>query len=116
MKCHYIYTSEGEKVLIPGCMGTAAMGIEHCTCRDVMSHAEFERARYNETLKALRAEIKDLEHENAYLNRIIRELTKCGIKKPPAPLPPEPEEDGEEWETLDYCKKGKVLKINGKKS
>lgn len=33
MKCHYIYTETGEKVLIPGCMGTAAMGIEHCTCR-----------------------------------------------------------------------------------
>ena len=24
MKCHYIYTETGEKVLIPGCMGTAS--------------------------------------------------------------------------------------------
>lgn len=76
MKCHYIYTEDGLKVLIPGCMGTAARGIEHCTCRGVKSFAGFERERYNETVKALRAEIKDLEHENAYLNRIIKNLIK----------------------------------------
>ena len=27
MKCHYIYTETGEKVLIPGCMGTAVSNI-----------------------------------------------------------------------------------------
>ena len=69
MKCHYIYTETGEKVLIPGCMGTAAMGIEQ-------SFAQFEREQYNETVKALKQEIKDLESENAYLNRIIKKLTK----------------------------------------
>ena len=73
MKCHYIYTETGEKVLIPGCMGTAAMGIEHCTCRFEKSFAQFEREQYNETVKALK---KDLESENAYLNRIIKKLTK----------------------------------------
>ena len=36
MKCHYTYTENGEKVLIPGCIGTAAMGIEHCTCLNRM--------------------------------------------------------------------------------
>lgn len=76
MKCHYIYTEDGKKVLIPGCMGTAAMGIENCTCRSEKTFAEFERERYNETVKALRQEVKDLESENAYLNRIIKKLTK----------------------------------------
>lgn len=76
MKCHYIYTETGEKVLIPGCMGTAAMGIEHCTCRIEKSPAQFEREQYNETIKVLKQEIKDLESENAYLNRIIKKLTK----------------------------------------
>lgn len=65
-----------RKVLIPGCMGTAAMGIEHCTCRFEKSFAQFEREQYNETVKALKQEIKDLESENAYLNRIIKKLTK----------------------------------------
>lgn len=76
MKCHYIYTEKGEKVLIPGCMGTAAMGIENCTCRSERTFAAFERERYNETVKVLRQEVKDLESENAYLNRIIKKLTK----------------------------------------
>lgn len=76
MKCHYIYTETGEKVLIPGCMGTAAMGIEHCTFRFEKSPAQFEREQYNETIKVLKQEIKDLESENAYLNRIIKKLTK----------------------------------------
>ena len=76
MKCHYIYTETGEKVLIPGCMGTAAMGNEHCTCRFEKSPAQFEREQYNETIKVLKQEIKDLESENAYLNRIIKKLTK----------------------------------------
>lgn len=76
MKCHYIYTETGEKVLIPGCMGTAAMGIEHCTCRFEKSPAQFEREQYNETIKVLKQEIKDLESENAYLNRIIKKTDK----------------------------------------
>ena len=76
MKCHYIYQDDRFRVLIPGCMGTAAMGIEHCTCRFEKSPAQFEREQYNETIKVLKQEIKDLESENAYLNRIIKKLTK----------------------------------------
>ena len=77
MKCHYTYTEHGEKVLIPGCMGTAVHGsMEYCTCRTVKTFAQFERERYNETVKALRQEVKDLERENACLNRIVRKLTK----------------------------------------
>lgn len=75
MKCHYIYTEKGEKVLIPGCMAVAISDdIEDCTCRSEDGFAEFERERYNKTVKALRQEIKDLESENAYLNRIIKKL------------------------------------------
>ena len=77
MKCHYIYTEHGEKVLIPGCMAVAVSGdMQDCTCRSEKTFAQFEREDYNKTVKALRQEIKDLESENAYLNRIIRKLTK----------------------------------------
>ena len=76
MKCHYTYTEDGEKVLIPGCMGTAAMGIEHCTCRSDITPKSFGIELYNKTANALRAEIKELEHENAYLNRIIKKIHK----------------------------------------
>lgn len=75
MKCHYIYTDDGEKVLIPGCIATAAKGIEYCTCRNEKVPV-FERELYNKTVKAMREEIKELEHENAYLNRIIKKLTR----------------------------------------
>ena len=76
MKCHYIYTKDGEKVLIPYCWPVVLTGdMSQCTCRPEKTFAAFERERYNETVKALRAEIKDLEHENALLNRIIKKLT-----------------------------------------
>ena len=76
MKCHYIYEAKIGKVLIPGCMGTAAMGIHNCTCRPDPPYSSFERERYNETVKALRADKKELEQENARLNRIIKKLLK----------------------------------------
>ena len=77
MKCQYIYTEEGEKVLIPGCMAVAVSGdMQDCTCRSEKTFAQFEREEYNKTVKALRQEIKDLESENAFLNRIIKNLTK----------------------------------------
>ena len=82
MKCHYKYTENGEKVLIPYCWPVVLSGdMSQCTCRTEKTFAAFERERYNETVKALRAEIKDLEHENAYLNRIIKKLTKQKRKK-----------------------------------
>lgn len=77
MKCHYIYTEQGEKVLIPGCMAVAVSGcMEDCICRNEKTFAHFEREEYNKTVKAFRKEIKDLEQENAYLNRIIKKITK----------------------------------------
>lgn len=77
MKCHYIYTEEGEKILIPYCWEVVLTGdMSRCTCRPERTFATFEREQYNVIVKALRAEIKELEHENAYLNRIIKNLTK----------------------------------------
>lgn len=72
MKCHYIYTENGEKVLIPECWPLVLSGdMSQCICRD-KDFAAFERERY----KSLLQEIKDLKQENAYLNRIIKKLTK----------------------------------------
>jgi len=50
MHCHYI-KHKGVKVLIPGCMGTAAMGIENCTCKKNISFKQFERNEYNKQIK-----------------------------------------------------------------
>ena len=76
MKCHYIYTENGEKVLIPECRpAVLSYDISQCICRD-KDFAAFERERYNETVESLLQGIKDLKQENAYLNRIIKKLTK----------------------------------------
>lgn len=41
-----------------------------------MTFEQFERKRYNEILNRLQSEIKDLEEENAELNRVICKLTR----------------------------------------
>lgn len=77
MKCHYIYTEKGEKILIPHCWEVVNSGdMSRCTCRPEKTYAEFEKEKYNEAVRALKDEIKALENENAYLNRIIKKLTK----------------------------------------
>ena len=76
MKCHYIYTEEGEKILIPECMAVVISGdIRDCTCKSY-SFAEFEREEYNRTLKALKNDIKELEELVEYQNKIIEKLQK----------------------------------------
>ena len=81
MKCHYTYTDKSEKVLIPFCWPVVLSGdMSLCSCRSEKTFAAFERERYNETVKLLRAEVKDLEHENARLNRIIKKLTNKSVK------------------------------------
>lgn len=65
MKCHYIYTEDGLKVLVPGCMSVAVSGdIADCTCREETFEA-FERERYNKTVKALRNRLRSL-NERTY--------------------------------------------------
>lgn len=76
MKCHYIYTEKGEKVLIPGCWDVVNSGdMSLCTCREEHTPSLYEKQRYNEEVKRLKQEIKELETENAFLNRIIRKIT-----------------------------------------
>lgn len=76
MKCHYIYTEEGEKILIPECMQVVISGdIRDCTCKSP-TFAEFEKEKYNEALKALKKEIKELEELVEYQNKIIEKLQK----------------------------------------
>lgn len=81
MKCHYIYTEDGLKVLIPGCWSVVLSGdIRDCTCRDESFEA-FERECYNKTEKALRKQVRDLEKETIQQNRIIKNLLKKLRKK-----------------------------------
>lgn len=57
-------------------MAVAVSGdIQDCTCRNELTERQFERKEYNDTVKALRKEIKELEEENAELNHIIEKLT-----------------------------------------
>lgn len=77
MKCHYIYTEKGEKVLIPGCWPVVNSGdMSLCICRSEHYPYQYETRRYNEEVERLRNEIKGLESENAYLNRMIKKLTQ----------------------------------------
>lgn len=76
MKCHYIYTEEGEKILIPECTAVAVSGdIADCTCKSY-SFAEFEKEKYNKAIRALENEIKELEDLVKYQNKIIEKLQK----------------------------------------
>lgn len=76
MKCHYTYTENGEKVLIPGCMGTAAHGdISFCTCHsEVESFEKFERNEFNVMISAKEETIRQLEKEVAYYNRQLKKV------------------------------------------
>lgn len=77
MKCHYIYTERGEKVLIPGCWSVVNSGdMSQCTCRDEHTPYQYEKEKYNEEVKQLKQKIKELEAENAFLNRTIKKLAK----------------------------------------
>lgn len=76
-KCKYIYTTKGEKVLIPECWPVVLSGdMRDCICRKDKTPAVYEKEKYNEEVRELRKEISDLEKENAELYRIIRKLTK----------------------------------------
>ena len=55
MKCHYIYTEEGEKVLIPGCRAVAISGdIRDCTCKDEITWMKIEEKKINEILTKMK--------------------------------------------------------------
>lgn len=73
MRCHHIWVEDVGKVLIPGCMGTAAMGIENCTCRN-RTVKIFDKQEFNEAIRDKNAEIDELYSENAKLNRLIKKL------------------------------------------
>ena len=69
MKCHYTYTEDGMKVLIPYCWPVVLSGnMTDCICRQEETFNQFEKRIYNEKVKALQ--------ENANLNRIIKKITK----------------------------------------
>lgn len=57
MGCHYKVDKIAGKVLIPGCMGTAAMGIDNCTCYS------YNRRKLTpeELISELKNEIKELK-------------------------------------------------------
>lgn len=57
--CHHI-THEGEKILIPGCMGTAAFGLHRCTCSHPgVKNAEIRKRKIQ--IDKLQEEIEELE-------------------------------------------------------
>lgn len=75
MRCHYIYDKEAGKVLIPGCWSVALSGrMKDCNCRTQLSPKQFEKKEYNDMIKEKNIEIKNLEKEIFYLNRIIKRL------------------------------------------
>lgn len=71
-RCQYIYTEDGLKVFIPGCMGCAVHGPgkTYCTCG---SRRKSDESKRNKELKKLLAETEK-ELDQAY--RTIRKLVK----------------------------------------
>lgn len=72
-RCHYIYTEDGLKVFVPGCMGCAVHGPDksYCTCSSRQYKSE-ESKRNKELKKQLNETEKELDQ--AY--RAIRKLVK----------------------------------------
>ena len=83
MRCHYTYDEEAGKVLIPGCMGTAAHGdIAFCTCHgDVETFEQFEREEFNRLLRDRDERIRVLEKEVAFYNRQLRKVLEKRLGK-----------------------------------
>jgi hypothetical protein len=69
MKCHYTNVEGVGRVHIPGCMGAAVHGPSRCTCRWKPDNPITTRDKERVKL------IKELEKENARLERIINKLT-----------------------------------------
>lgn len=67
MRCHYIYDKDAGKVHIPGCYGAAIFGEDHCSC---YNKGKIEPSEKSNDKKLIR----ELEKENARLNRIIKKL------------------------------------------
>lgn len=69
-RCHYIYTEDGLKVFVPGCMGCAVHGPDrsYCTCG---SRRKSDESKRNKELKKQLAETEK-ELDQAY--RTIRKL------------------------------------------
>jgi hypothetical protein len=97
-KCHYIQDIDAGKVLIPGCWPVVNSGrMEDCTCRDCGNYPDetfkqYESRLYREKIKQyidekseLQKEIKELEKENAALNRVIKRLCKNKAVAKPKP-------------------------------
>jgi len=83
MRCHYTYTEEGEKVLIPCCAGTAFNGdIRYCTCHsEIKAYDRFEKDEFNRILSEKDAQIRELKHEVAYYNRQLKKVLEKRLKR-----------------------------------
>ena len=67
MKCHWATDDDGTRFWLPGCMGSAAIGPHACTCRP---------ARPPKAPDPKDQLIKELEADNARLNRLLYNLLK----------------------------------------
>ncbi len=65
--CYHIYDKEAGKVLIPGCIGAAAMGYESCRCKE---SNDKKGDQYNE-IESLKAQLKTAEK---YIKHLKKEL------------------------------------------
>lgn len=72
-RCHYIYTEDGLKVFVPGCMGCAVHGPgkAYCTCGSRQYKSEESRRN-----KELKKQLNETEKELDQAYRTIRKLVK----------------------------------------
>ena len=79
MRCHWT-TYEGQRIFIPGCMGSAVYGAYRCTCDNDLTFAQFEKKEYNVVLNKKNNLIKELQSENNRLNRILKRFIPLPTK------------------------------------
>lgn len=72
-RCHYIYTEDGLKVFVPGCMGCAVHGPDKAYCTCGSRKYKSEESKRN---KALKKQLNETEKELDQAYRTIRKLVK----------------------------------------
>ena len=71
MKCHYVTEPDGKRYLIPGCL-PGWYDDKMCTCRDAVPPRPTSPDRQL---------IRELERENARLNRLLYRLLKSRVRR-----------------------------------
>lgn len=72
-KCHFIQVERVGLVLIPECIGTAARGMDYCTCKEYKDW-QYEKKQMTEEIQRLKERLENCGKENWKLQEKIIDL------------------------------------------